>query len=314
MSNDLDVRKCVKIILSRKKLIILWTAIFLVLSAGVALILPRVYEASLIMEIGKIYLGKMSIQEKQFLEEPDSVSEFISSEGVLEQVRKELNLDISLEAMKKKLEVETFSAESKYLPVIKVNYQGGDPRQVAETVTALASVVVNRQSKKYRLYQKSLDKRISAIGNKIKSLENISAAQSRYRELSQGYIARGETSVDEFNKELGELNTLSPRAIDLLYLQGSALTEKQHITELTAFQANMDLKIGINQKEIADAEMEIIDLGSMKDLSSPTEIISPAVIPEKSVKPSRMLVVLIGGVLGFSLCCFVILSREALKD
>ena len=102
--------------------------------------------------------------------------------------------------------------------------------------------------------------------------------------------------------------------MDILYLQSSSLTEKQNITELTQFKARMDMGIGNNQREIAKAEKEIISLESQINLSSPTEIISPACLPEFPVKPQKKIIVIIGAALGLLGSSLFVFFREYMKN
>jgi hypothetical protein len=128
--------------------------------------------------------------------------------------------------------------------------------------------------------------------------------------LSQNYIEKGEINAEDFSRELGELNTSAQSAVDLLYLQGSALDAKKHITGLTKFQAEMDLRIGNDQKAIADLKMEIVDFTIRLDLSTPTEIRSPAIPPELPFKPKKRLFVIVGLVLGLIGSSLITIFRE----
>jgi len=314
MTKEIDVRFCIKLILKRKKLILSVTAVFAVLALLLSLLLPADYESSLMLEVGEIYLGKMSRQENQLLEEPAAVAEFISSDGMLARARKELGFDLALRSIKKHLEIETFREESNLLPVLRVSYRGHPPRMTRDMVDFLAGLVEERHGRIYEPYRKNLDELIVTTGRKISALEKIIDAQIQYGNLAQEYIDQGEGSVEEFARDLRELKTPEPSALDLLFLQSSALIEKRHITDLTRFKSDLDLKIAQNRKEMAEGEMEIIHLRNMKELSSPTEVISPAIIPDRPVGPGSIVMILMGAVLGFALVSLAILFQEYLKD
>ncbi len=314
MSREIDVRFCIQLILKRKKPVLAVTILFALLAFVVFLLLPADYESSLILEVGEIYLGKMSNQEKKLLEEPETVAAFISSDGILDRAREELALDLYLKSIRKNLAVETFREESALLPVLRISYRGHPPRMPKNIVSFLAGLVEERHDRIYEPYRKSLDELIETTGRKISALEKIIAAQLQYQKLAQAYIERGEGSVEEFTRDLEELDSSAPSALDLLFLQSSSLTEKQHITELTQFKSDLELRIARNRKEITEAEMEAINLRNMKELSSPTEIISPAVIPDRPVGPGPVVMILLGAVLGFALSSLAILFGEYLKD
>ena len=87
-----------------------------------------------------------------------------------------------------------------------------------------------------------------------------------------------------------------------------------HATDLTRFWAEINQAILEARSEIADSKIRIVDLKSRIELSSPTEIRSPAVLPERPSKPDRKLIVAIGGVLGLALTTLIVLFREYLKE
>ncbi len=212
------------------------------------------------------------------------------------------------------MEVNTFIEANKFLPILEVIYEGRSPREAVDVLNALAGIIVIRHDERYRPYQTGLERKIQANREKIAAVEQIITAQTRYRDLSQQYIEKGEVSTDEFIQELGSLDSAASTAVDMLYLQGSALREKINISTLTKFKAEMDMRIGGGRKEIADAEMEIADLQIRLGLSFVTRIVSPAIPLDKPVKPNRPLIVLISLVIGFALMILIVSGREYLKD
>lgn len=315
MTDEIDLRALLKLIVKKKKVIIGGTLGCIILAGAVSFMIPKLYQSSLILEVGRIYLSSSAWkQELQFIEEPAATATVMGSNGILESVRQRLKLDIPLKKIKNRLEIITFTEAREYLPILEVVFEGSSPRQSVDILNTLAGIIIDRHGEKYRPYQEAIEKRIQFNREKIVALEKIISAQVQYRELSQKYINKGEISADEFSRELGELDSSKPSAVDMLYLQGSALTEKQLITELTRFKAEMDMRIGQNQKEITDAEMEIVNLQSRLDLSSSTMIISPAVPIDRPVKPNKVLIIIIAAVIGFALMILVVSGREYLKD
>ena len=314
MTEEIDMRQLLKLIFKNKMVIIGGTLACVVLGGALSFLMPRAYQSSLIMEVGRIYLSpRMGTQEMQFLEAPESVDNLMSGIGILSEVNRDLDLGLRTKKLQKRLEVVTFVDAKKTLPILEVIYEGRSPREAVNVLNTLAGIIINRHKEMYRPYQGGLEKRIQSNRNKISAIEQIIAAQTSYRELAQKYIEKGEVSAEDFSKELGDLNSAGSTAVDMLYLQESALREKLNISTLTKFKAEMDLRIGEGKKEIADAEMEIADLQSRLGLSFMTRIVSPAVMVDKPVKPNRPLIVILAAVIGSGLMILIVTGREYLK-
>ena len=315
MADDIDLKKLLKLIFREKKLIIGGTLGFIILVGAVSFIIPSVYESSMIMEVGRIYLSEKAWkQELQFIEEPQAAAEVIQSPGILDEVRRKLRSEMTLKSMQNRLEVNTFIEDKEYLPIVEITSEGDSPQQAVDILNTLAGIIIERHSDKYEAYRKGLEGRIKYDREKIDAIKKINAAQEQYRDLSQKYIDKGQISAEEFMKGLGKLESSSPSAVDMLYLQGSALTEKQHISDLTEFKAEMDMRIGQNQKEMADTEMAIVELQSRLALSSPTRIISPAVPVDRPVKPNRTIIIPLAAVIGFALMILLVTVRQYMQE
>ncbi len=318
MNGEIDLKYCLRLIARRKKFIISGALICLIVAAGVGFLIPKTYRSSLLLEIGRIYLSKMAVEERQFIEDPDTVAEVVRSDGILERVRRELKLKLRLNKMRKRLGVETFVQEMRYkgyLPVLELSYESSSPRDAVEVLNNLADIIIDRHRKEFDLYRGSLEAKIEYGEEKIAAMEKITAAQIQYKDLTQKYIDQGGVEVEEFRKGLsGREGSPGTSAVELLFLQSSSLTGEIHITDLTKFKAQLDVGIGNNQKEIADARADIVNYRTLIGLSSPTEIRSPAVLPEFPSKPNRGLVIVIGGALGLALTILIVLFREYLKE
>ena len=310
---DYELKDYLKVIRQRIKFIILVTLLIMMIAGIISFILPEVYQSSLFLEVGRIYLGSPSEKSPQFLEEPETVAELIVSEGALNEVRRRLKIDELLTGIRDSLEVNTFLKEKEYLPILKITCQNTKPEQTVEVLNALSAIIIKRHAQKYTLYQIALENKIELNRQKITSIEKTIAAQGQYMELSQKYINKGEDDSDEFSKDLTELQPSESSPLDILFFQSSALSEKMHVTELTRWKAEMDVETWKNYKEIADNKMKIVDLKSQMELSSPTEIISPAVLPEKPFKPKKKLIILIAGLLGMAFSTLFVFFQEYMK-
>ena len=310
---DFELKDYLEVIRRRIKYIILVT-LFMMLSAGIiSFLLPKVYQSSIFLEVGRIYLGSPSEKLPQFLEEPETVAELIVSEGTLNEVRRQLKIDALLAEMEESLEVTTFLNDKKYLPILKITCLNTKPQKTVEVLNALSTIIIKEHSQKYKLYKNALENKIELNRQKISAIKKKIAAQVLYMALSQKYINKGEDDSDEFSKDLTEFQPSQSSPLDILFLQSSSLSEKMHVTELARWKAQLDVSTGKNQEEIADNRIEIVDLKSQIELSSPTEIRSPAVLPEKPVKPQKKLIILIAGLLGLAFSTLFVFFQEYLK-
>jgi len=314
MNEEMDLRILIKLIIRRKKAIITGILVCVILALAGSFIIPSSYQSSLLLEVGRIYFSpRAGTEEMQLLEEPEAISNLISGIGILSEVNRDLDLGLRLKKLKKRLEVVAFTENKKILPILEVIYEGRSPREAVDILNTLAGIIIKRHEERYRPYQAGLEKKIQSNRDKISAIEQIIAAQTRYRELSQKYIKKGEVSAEEFSKDLDGLNSDVSTAVDMLYLQGAALREKLNISTLTRFKAEMDLRIGDGKKQIADAEMEIADLQSRLGLSFMTRIVSPAIPIDKPVKPNRPLTIIIAAIIGSALMILIVTGREYLK-
>ncbi len=307
----MDLKRIIKIIGRHRKFIIVSTLSAVIIAGGISLLLPKEYRSSLILEVGKLSLSSTSwINEIQLIENPEAVAAILESDGILNEVRKGLRLSIPLNDLVNQLEVNTLGDKPAYLPILEIVYDSQSPQKSVDVLNALANILIRRHDEKYRLYREALESSIKYTREEILALEKIISAQDQYKQLSQKYIDKGEVTAEDFSRELGELDTTAQSAVDLLYLQGSAVDANNHITNLTRFQAEMDLRVGENQKAIADLRMQIVDFTTRLDLSSSTEIRSPAVLPEIPVKPKKRMIVIIGLVLGLLGSSLIAIFRE----
>ncbi len=315
MAQEMDLRILIRLIGRRWKGIVLGTLLFVILAGAASFLVDRIYESTMILEVGRLYLSPQAWKnELEFIEEPEAVARMLESYGMLEEVRRQVKLDLGLRSLAKRLEVETFLEDRQYLPILKFTAEGASPGEAVKILNTLAELIITRHGEKYRVYRQGLKERIERTREKIAAYRAIISAQEQHRDLSQQYIDQGRTSIEEFLQDLSEFDSSASNAVDMLYLQGSALAERQNVTDLARFKAEMDIEIGLNRKEMADAEIGIVELETRRDLSTPTRIISPAVAADRPVKPNRALIVALAAVVGFSLVLLIAVGREYIRE
>ena len=110
MTEEIDMRLLLKLILRKKTIIITGALICAVLAGALSFLVPRTYQSSLIMEVGRIYLSpRMGTRELEFLEGPEATANLLSGIGILSEVNRELDLGLRLKQIQDRLEVVTFT-------------------------------------------------------------------------------------------------------------------------------------------------------------------------------------------------------------
>ena len=133
MTDEIDLRALLKLIVKRKKIIIGGTLVCVILAGAVSYIIPRAYQSSLILEVGRIYLSSRAWkQELQFIEEPAATATVMGSKGILESVRRRLKLDIPLKKIQSQLEILTFIEANEDIPILEVAFEGSSPREAVK--------------------------------------------------------------------------------------------------------------------------------------------------------------------------------------
>ena len=82
--SEATLKDYIAVVRKRMKLILAGMLVCAVIAAVVSLIMPKTYQSSLILEVGKIYLPpseRQSQQEVELLEEPDSTAQVIESDA-----------------------------------------------------------------------------------------------------------------------------------------------------------------------------------------------------------------------------------------
>jgi len=317
---ELTLKDYIRILKKRRKLIIWGTIICLVTAAAVSLILPRIYQSQMILEVGKIYLPPAKEKPKQeieFLEEPDATAEILRSEALLSRVREQLGLDESLEQMRDNLETITFqddvSPTKMGSPLVEVIYQDTPPETVVNVLTGLAEIVIEEHQKKY------LDN-VTALKNQVVNLEEkISGMQKvvdRQLELRRSLVQRAEMivkKISDFDDKVDGKQDSGVNQVDAFFIDSYASNQERIISTLNEAMAEIDTAVAENQEKIGDFKDEIANLRNLANLCQETRIRSWPVVPEKSIKPKIGLNLAIGLLVGLALTVIIAFFKENLE-
>lgn len=314
---ELKLRDYLNIIAGSKKLIIWGTLICVLTAALISLILPRVYQSQLILEVGKIYLPPAKdkpTQEVEFIEEPASTAEVLKSEAFLSRVRRELGLEITMEKMRKDLEVVTFPEERGSIkmgsPLVELIYRGNDPRTTVKVLTLLASVVSEEHRKKYEDNIEALKSRVVNLEGKIADFQKVVDQQKAYRQETKKQADLIAQKVSNFENKIGAVNVQQISDVEAMFINSYTSNQERVLSSLNEALVDAEISIGENQEKIGDFKDEIANLSNLANLCQSTRVRSQAVVPEKPIRPKYSLNIVIGGLIGLVLTIGIAFFKE----
>ncbi len=269
---QIDLIHYFKLLWKRRYLIIAGTLACMVAAFFVSLSMPKIYETSLHLIIGRV--GEKSIDD------PYRVSEIINSVAYLDEVRGKVMLRQTASEMKNAKVVEARTVEGGRksgvaVPLlVEIITRAHSPVKAVDLAEATAEILIQEHKrvfdelmKEHLYYQSELEGQIQAIKKDV-------------RELDQS-IKNQRTNPQ-----------VSAPAIILMQAQ---LEQKQ--SQLLQFM-----------KELRDVKLS----NSSRAYSENTRIVLPPVIPQKNVRPKIALNVLVAGLSGLIITVLVAFFIEYL--
>ncbi len=316
---ELTLKDYMRVLRKRRKLIIGGTLLCLAAAGAVTLIMPRLYQSQLILEVGKIYLPPAKEKPKQeieFLEEPDATAEIIRSEAVLSRVRDQLGLDEPLEEMRKHLETVTFledvSPTKMGSPLVEVIYQDNPPQTVVDVLNGLARIVIEQHQKRYLDTIDALKSRVVNLEEKITGLQEV---VDRQLELRKNILQRIELltgKISDFDDKVDKRGAEGSQA-EAFFIDSYASNQERIISVLNEAMTEIDTSVAENGEKIGDFKDEIANLRNLADLCQQTRVRSQPVVPEKPIKPRPALNLAIGLLVGLLLTLSIAFFKENME-
>ncbi len=314
MDDAILLRDYLMVLRKRKTFILLGTLACVIAAGIISFILPKTYQATMILRGGELYLPlKTTENNVRLIEDPEITVKMILSDAVLDKVRKKLNLRTDLMSFKSRFTVAPLKKDDmrkEMLPYLEVAFQGREPEQTVEVLNAVAEVIIGRHREKYDAVQDSLRNMLTNLQDKISAAKAIAAEKTKALQAAAKSIEEGERDAGNFINRMGEVSDSETTPVELLFLQSSSLAEKVNITNLKQIKDNLNTEIEKERQNIADLHGQIDSIKNLIVLSSPTEIISAPILPEKPVKPRKRLIVMAAGVLALAGTTLWAFSRE----
>ena len=309
---ELNLQDYLSVIKKKRWLIIGGLVIGLVVGGVATLILPRVYQSQLIMEVGRIYLPPAKEKPKQeieFLEEPDATAEILKSDALIFQVRRKLNLDVPLTKMRKDLEVITFredvSPAKMGSPLVEVIYRGSSPENVVNVLTDLAQFVIETHQKRYLDNISALESRVVNQEEKISGIQKVIDRQVALREEIKEQVKLLTEKVSGFDKNMDPQQSSKMTQVEVLFFNSYTSNQERIVSTLNDALAEIDTSISENQEKIGDFKDDIANIRNLANLCQRTRIRSQAILPAKPIKPDLWLNLILGALAGLVLTVII---------
>jgi len=273
-----------------KLLIILIAVVCAVTSGVVSFVLPKIYQSSAIVEVGRVPRNRGTGREQiEPIEDIESVSEVLESDEMLSKIRGKFNLQTTLGGVRTRLDVEPILG--KYIGsrlqarLIKITFEGRNPQLTVDLLNTLSDSLMEQHFKEYQASIKSLDEEINNSQEEINLQDN-------YQKVVREQIKVAERAIAETKKELSQLSLKNISPLEVLFLRSTLRDQERRIADF-----HRELKdVELSMQHLKD---KIVYLEHMRAVSENTKVRNKPIKPDTPVRPKKKLNVIIGGVVGF---------------
>ena len=272
-----------------KLLIILIAVVCAITSGVVSFVLPKIYQSSAILEVGRVprYRGA-SREQIEPIEDIESVSEVLESDEMLSKIRGKFNLQATLGGIRARLDVEPILG--KYIGsrlearLIKITFEDRDPQLTVDVLNTFSDSLMEQHLEEYQASIESLDEEINNSQDEI-------SLQNDYQKVVREQIKVAERAIAETKKELSQLSLKNISPLEVLFLR-STLRDQEEII------ADFHEEINDVQLSIQHSKNKVVYLNNMRAVSENTKVRNKPIKPDGPVRPKKKLNAIIGGVVG----------------
>jgi len=288
-----------------KLLIILITVVCAITSGVVSFVLPKIYQSSAILEVGRVprYRGA-SREQIEPIEDIESVSEVLESDEILSKIRGKFNLQTTLGGIRAGLDVEPILGE--YIGsrlqarLIKITFEGRDPQLTVDVLNILSDSLIKQHLQEYQASIESVDEEINNSQDEI-------SLQNDYQKVVREQIKVAEKAIAETRKELSQLNLKNLSPLEVLFLRSTLRDQEEIIADFHEEIKDVQLSIQLLKNKV-------VYLEHMRAVSENTKVRDRAVTPNTPIRPRKKLNTIIGGVVGFVVAIMLAFFFEYLQS
>ncbi len=292
-------------IIRKGKMVIIGGTLFLMaVTALISFLLSPVYEASAIIEVGVLYpFPEQGVKkDPELIEEPMAVVAVLGSDDFLDTTRTELNLDISMEKLRKRLAVEQIVELTRFQrsesTLIRVVWEDNQPEICVRALNFLSQKLIDQHRRLYAVAMQAFSNRANGLKRQITAAEQIIANQEKYQETMRERLVTVESDVEDFQATVEKLDFTAANMNELLFFKATLNSLKEQLIAIETEINTAEINIGEQEEIIREARKEIANIEGYTGLSRNTEIRARAVLPEKPVRPEKALNVIVAALLG----------------
>lgn len=206
IEDEIELIDLLRIIWSRRKLIILTTLVFMVISGGITQMRPDRYETTALIQIGRVW-------EKE-IENPYLTREWMESDAFLLQVIEKLHLDTTprqiQEAVRTKVLEKGASGRKKPL-LLSVQVFAETPQQPVNIAETIVTLVIEKHRLRfeewfheYQVYEEGLSHDVARIEKAIRDLEVLVKKQQMAPVVNAPSVILLQSQLEQKNVQLLE--------------------------------------------------------------------------------------------------------------
>ncbi len=164
-SGEVELIDYLRVIWKRKRLILTGTLASMSAAFGASLLLPNIYQGSMVLEVGKVYsVTRADQQEKmELIEDPKSFETILLSNDTLQQMKGHIGDDIDIQTLRRAIEVDVKSN-----PLAVVSLKLREPQAIVRGLNFLAERIIGDHQKKHDIIIGTLDRDITSTLEKMK--------------------------------------------------------------------------------------------------------------------------------------------------
>jgi len=257
---EVDLMDYLKVVWKWKYLIIIGTVVCAAIAGMVSLSLPRVYETTEVIEIGRIRTTQevegIKTGGEELLADVNSVKSVMESEAFMNQVIQTLNLNESPKSLLERVKVQRVERTN----ILKVSVQANSPEEAVRIAKAMANLVINDHKDKFNKLMKLQNSYKEDLARDVKKMEE--------------EIALRMDTLESISKDPG-VNIPT-----VILLQQGLLEARNRLTALKG-------------------KLQSLEIGLTPFNSYNTRVVAEPVAPRSAISPKVRLNILISAVIGF---------------
>jgi capsular polysaccharide biosynthesis protein len=291
---EIELIDILRVLWKRKSLIVFGTLLCTVFAAGVGFLLPRVYEVTAIIEPGKRPISDQNgqIVDEKVVESPETIKETVVGGAYNEEIRNSLEIDFD-----PKIEVSI----PKNTSLIEISLESSNPAQASAILEEMVSRIADEIQTKLEIEKKQVENeiRLARIEHQTK-IEKIKLLDSQMTEI------KGTIQALKIDREKA-MGSRPNDAMSVLLYSNEIQNNQIYLNDLQEKDKNLGEQVRQSEIKVENLQQKLLNIKGTKVHKAPT-------IPEKPVKPKKILIAALAFMLGLMGSTMLAFLLEYLKQ